>query len=182
METKGLGRMLVVDDDETFALRLAVALTRRGWEVKVAHDVDGGVAVASTWPPDRAVIDLRMPGPSGLELLERLRAEQPAIEVVVLTGYGSIATAVDAMRLGAVGFLQKPVDAGGILAAFERSSSPTLEPRDPVYAPPSLAKVEWDHIQRVLSDCGGNVSKAARVLGVHRRTLQRKLNQYAPRS
>jgi two-component system, response regulator RegA len=175
-------RSLVVDDDVTFADRLGAALTRRGHEVGVAYDHDGGLRVATTLDPQRAVLDLRMPGPSGLELLGRLREQHEGVQVVVLTGYGSIATAVDAMRLGAVGFLQKPVDTDGILAAFERSDAPTLQPTDPAYAAPSLAKVEWDHIQRVLSDCGGNVTKAARLLGMHRRTLQRKLNQYAPRS
>lgn len=180
--SEGRLRVLVVDDDTTFADRLGAALTRRGHEVGVAYDHDGGLRVAASLRPERAVLDMRMPGPSGLELLERLRERYSGVQVVVLTGYGSIATAVDAMRLGAVGFLQKPVDTDGILAAFERAASPPLQPSDPDYAAPTLAKVEWDHIQRVLSDCGGNVSKAARVLGMHRRTLQRKLNQYAPRT
>jgi two-component system response regulator RegA len=149
--------------------------------VELAHDFDEAVRVARSLQPTHAVVDLRMPGRSGLEVLERLRQLDEGVRVVMLTGYGSIATAVDAMRLGAVGFVQKPADADGILAAFERDDAPPLDPPEASYRPPSLARVEYDHIQRVLSDCGGNVSKAARLLGMHRRTLQRKLATYPPK-
>lgn len=174
-------RMLLVDDDETFAERLGQAMEARGYDVHLAHDFDQAVAVARDVSPTMAVVDLRMPGRSGLEVLERLRTDHPEVRVVMLTGYGSIATAVDAMRLGAVGFVQKPADADGVLAAFERNAAPPLDPPDAAYRPPTLARVEYDHIQRVLSDCGGNVSKAARLLGMHRRTLQRKLQTYPPK-
>jgi len=173
--------VLLVDDDETFVERLGAALTTRGFQVSLAHDHDEAVAVAVRERPTMAVVDLRMPGHSGLEVLKRLRELLPEIRVVMLTGYGSIATAVDAMRLGAVGYVQKPADADGVLAAFARDEAPTLEPDEAHYQPPSLARVEYDHIQRVLSDCGGNISKAARLLGMHRRTLQRKLATYPPR-
>lgn len=174
-------RILLVDDDTTFTGRLAEALQARGYAVVQAHDHDEALAQADAHAPTMAVVDLRMPGPSGLEVLQALRARVPGIRVVMLTGYGSIATAVDAMRLGAVGFVQKPADADGILAAFEREAAPPLAPPEAGYRPPSLARVEYDHIQRVLSDCGGNISKAARLLGMHRRTLQRKLNTFPPR-
>jgi len=174
-------RILLVDDDVTFVERLGSALQARGYEVQLAHDHDAAVAAAPLFEPTMAVVDLRMPGKNGLEVLERLVQLCPEIRVVVLTGYGSIATAVDAMRLGAVGYVQKPADADGILAAFERGETPPLDPPDADYRPPTLARVEYDHIQRVLSDCGGNISKAARMLGMHRRTLQRKLNTYPPK-
>lgn len=174
-------RVLLVDDDATFTGRLGQALQARGYTVAEAHDYDGAEAAALRDPPTMAVVDLRMPGRSGLEVLQRLRELVPEVRVVMLTGYGSIATAVDAMRLGAVGYVQKPADAEGVLAAFEREAAPPLEPPEADYRPPSLARVEYDHIQRVLSDCGGNISKAARLLGMHRRTLQRKLNTFPPR-
>jgi two-component system response regulator RegA len=121
-----------------------------------------------------------MPGRSGLELLQALLAIDPATKIVVLTGYGSIATAIDAVRLGATHYLPKPADADDIVAAFARGESPPLEPPEPDYQAPSLARAEWEHINRVLSDCGGNISEAARRLGIHRRSLQRKLQKYPP--
>lgn len=174
-------RVLLVDDDERFVERLGEALSARGFEVFAAHDEPSALAQARRHRPQRAVVDLRMPGTSGLEVLEHLLQVDPALRVVMLTGYGSIATAVDAMRLGAVGYVQKPADADGVLAAFARDDAPALQPPEADYQPPSLARVEYDHIQRVLSDCGGNISKAARLLGMHRRTLQRKLNTYPPK-
>jgi two-component system response regulator RegA len=123
-----------------------------------------------------------MPGRSGLELVQALHEIDPATRVVVLTGYGSIATAIDAVRLGATYYLPKPADADDIVAAFARADAPPLEPPEPEYEEaPSLARAEWEHINRVLSDCGGNISEAARRLGIHRRSLQRKLQKYPPR-
>jgi two-component system response regulator RegA len=174
-------RLLLLDDDERFRERLGAALTRRGFVVVLAADGEEALRLADADPPDRAVLDLRMPGLGGLEVLQRLLDAHPTCEAVILTGYGSIATAVDAMRLGAVGYVQKPTDADAVVAAFERAAQPPLEPPDPDYEPPSLARVEWDHIQRVLSDCGGNITHAARKLGVHRRTLQRKLQMFPPK-
>ena len=130
--------------------------------------------------PELAVVDLKMPGKSGLELVKALREIDPATKMLVLTGYGSIATAIDAVRLGATYYLSKPADADDIVAAFARGEAPPLEPPDIEYKAPSLARAEWEHINRVLSDCGGNISEAARRLGIHRRSLQRKLQKYPP--
>ena len=121
-----------------------------------------------------------MPGRSRLELLRELLAIDPATRVVVLTGYGSIATALDAVRLGAVHYLQKPADADDIVAAFARGGREPLLPAEGDFPAPSLARAEWEHINRVLSDCGGNISEAARRLGMHRRSLQLKLHKYPP--
>lgn len=173
--TDKLPRLLLVDDDERFRERLARAFRDRGLEVVTASSFATGLAEARSFRPDRAVVDLRMPGPSGLELLVALHGELPELPVVVLTGYGSVATAVEAMRKGAVNYVAKPAHADAILAAFEPEEAP------PPGEVPSLARVEWDHINRVLEDCGGNVSHAARALGMHRRTLQRKLSKYPPR-
>jgi two-component system response regulator RegA len=179
-------KMLVVDDDVTFRTRLTKALASRGFETYDAGSTAEGIAVARRVRPDRAVLDLRMPGESGLELVSALTQLDENIEVIVLTGYGSIATAVEAMRRGAIDYLQKPCDAEQILAAFERDSDPQDDPpaassSTPTESVPSLARVEWEHIQRVLADCGGNISEAARRLRMHRRSLQRKLFKLQPR-
>jgi two-component system response regulator RegA len=167
--------MLVVDDDDVFRPRLARALGSRGFEVRAAAGYDEAVALARVESPELATVDLNMPGRSGLELVRDLLAIDPGTRIVVLTGYGSIATAVEAMRLGAVGYLSKPADADQVVAAFDRADRPPLSAPTESYAAPSLARVEWEHIQRVMTDCGGNVSEAARRLGLHRRSLQRKL-------
>jgi two-component system response regulator RegA len=120
-----------------------------------------------------------MPGGSGLDLVRHLHEMDPSTKIVVLTGYGSIATALDAMRLGATHYLPKPADVNGILAAFQRDQSPLEQPTEE-YRAPTLARAEWEHINRVLSDCGGNISEAARRLGLHRRSLQRKLQKHPP--
>jgi two-component system response regulator RegA len=173
--------LLLVDDDRILRERLARAFSDRGFDVRVAGNYDEAVALAKQDSPEMAVVDLKMPGQSGLQLLKELRTIDPTTKVVMLTGYGSIATAIDAIRLGATYFLPKPADADEILTAFARSESPPLEPAPPDYRAPSLARAEWEHINRVLSDCAGNISEAARVLGIHRRSLQRKLQKYPPR-
>jgi two-component system response regulator RegA len=180
-EHDGRDVLLLVDDDERLRVRLARALEERGLTVVTAHDPESALAVAAVARPTRALVDLRMPGGSGLQLVEALRARFDGIEVVVLTGYGSIATAVDAIRLGAANYLTKPADADMVLAAFARGAGAPLDTA-PEYEPPTLARAEWEHINRVLDDCGGNVSHAARKLGMHRRTLQRKLATRPPRS
>ncbi len=172
--------MLLVDDDETLRERLARALRDRGYEVRTAGNADEAMRRVREESPEMAVLDLKMPGRSGIELLKEMRHHDPATEVLILTGYGSIATAVEATKLGAVGYVPKPVDADEILAAFARMRGERpLEKAAPVETP-SLARAEWEHIQRVLSDCGGNISEAARRLGIHRRSLQRKLQKYPP--
>jgi two-component system response regulator RegA len=172
--------ILIVDDDEVFRTRLARAFVERGYDVRTADDFDSALAQAQADSPELAVVDLKMPGRSGLELVQALRDIDPHTKTVVLTGYGSIATAIDAVRLGATYYLSKPADADDIVAAFARGEAPPLAPPDIEYKAPSLARAEWEHINRVLSDCGGNISEAARRLGIHRRSLQRKLQKYPP--
>lgn len=171
--------VLVVDDDDRLRERLARAFADRGLEVHQAADHAAALEVARTYPIDRAVIDLRMPGPNGLVVVQDLLALRPAMQVVVVTGYGSIATAVEAMRLGARDYLTKPANADQILAAFEGEPEAPSEAIE--FEIPSLAKVEREHIERVLQECNGNVSKAARALGMHRRTLQYKLAKFPVR-
>lgn len=170
--------VLVVDDDERLRERLARALRERGYAVVAAAEPEQALAALAAQEPEYAVLDLRLGASSGLALLPRLLAVDPELRVVVLTGYGSISTAVDAVRLGAVDYLTKPADADMVLAALGRAPE---EPRSAEYEPPTLARAEWEHIQRVLDDCGGNVSLAARKLGLHRRSLQRKLGVMPPR-
>jgi two-component system response regulator RegA len=172
--------ILIVDDDEAFRRRLARAFEDRGYDSVTAGDYDEATTQARCESPEFAVVDLRMPGRSGLELVQALRAIDPATKIVVLTGYGSIATAIDAVRLGATYYLPKPAHADDIVAAFARGEAPPLEPPEAGYQAPSLARAEWEHINRVLSDSGGNISEAARRLGIHRRSLQRKLQKYPP--
>jgi two-component system response regulator RegA len=166
--------VLVVDDDETYRTRLVRAFHERGFEARGAPDGPSAIALAENDSPEYAVVDLRMPGPSGLEVVAKLLAIDPATKIVVLTGYGSIATALEAVRLGAKHYLTKPADLDDILAALMRDEEESGAPPIPNEAP-SLARMEWEHINRVLLDCQGNVSKAAKVLGLHRRSLQRKL-------
>lgn len=173
-------RILLVDDDDVFRERLARAFEKRGYTVDSADGYAQALSLARMEPPARAVVDLNMPGRGGLQVVRDLHALVPDAAIVVLTGYGSVATAVDAVRLGACNYLHKPAHADMILAAFDHGAGDPLESEAPEYEPPSLARTEWEHIQRVLADCGGNVSMAARKLGLHRRTLQRKLNKYAP--
>lgn len=172
--------MLVVDDSTLFRERVARAFVERGFSVRSASNYDEAMALAGEEPPDLAVVDLRMPGRSGLELVRDLKSLHSGVRVVVLTGYGSIATAIDAIRLGAANFLAKPADADDILAAFDRGEASVFEKPETSHDVPTLARAEWEHIHRVLDDCGGNISEAARRLGIHRRSLQRKLRKRAP--
>lgn len=170
--------ILIVDDDEVFRSRLVRAFDERGYEASGASSFDEAVRLASDESPELAVVDLKMPGKDGLELVQELKRIDPTTLIVVLTGYGSIASALEAVRLGAVHYLTKPADADDIITAFARADLPPDRPPEVPTTVPSLARVEWEHIQRVLNDCGGNVSKAARLLGMHRRSLQRKLAKY----
>lgn len=171
--------VLVVDDDRAFCSALAGSLRRRGCAVMVAHNFEDALAEAEAWSPDRAVVDLRMPGRGGLELVAALRRFDPTMAIVVLTGYGSIATAVEAIKLGATHYLTKPADPDELLRAFARTEPVFDEPPSPHPAKP-LDELEWEHLQQVLTDCRGNISEAARRLGMHRRSLQRKLARGRP--
>ena len=172
---------LVVDDDDTLRTRMEKSLQRRGFQVVCAADFDSAIEVIGQQPPDLALLDLKMPGRSGLELLEAIRRHSPHTRCVMLTGYGSISNAVEAIKLGAVNYVTKPADADQILLAFGEQAEVVAEPgEDEGIAPPSLAEAQWEHIQRVLSECNGNISEAARVLDIPRRTLQRKLKKLAP--
>lgn len=167
--------VLLVEDDERFRERLGRALTVRGCDVRAVATVDEAIAAARLESPELAVVDLKLPVGSGLDVVRGLHAIDPTTRIVVLTGYGSIATALESVKLGATHYLTKPVDADQVLAAFE-GRDVAQEP--PTVEVPSLARVEWEHIQRILNDCDGNVSQAARLLGIHRRSLQRKLSKF----
>ena len=169
-------RLLVVDDDEAFRKRLVKAMHTRGIEAHGAGSAREALDVARQVHPDAATVDMRMPHTSGLDLLPQLAEQVPGIQIVILTGYGNIPTAVEAVRRGAVNYLSKPLDADQILAAFDANAEPAASAE----AAPTLARVEWEHIQRVLHDCNGNISHAARKLGLHRRSLQRKLAKHPP--
>jgi two-component system, response regulator RegA len=166
--------VLVVDDDDVFRTRLGRAFADRAFEVRTARSAEEALTLARQDSPEFALVDLRMPGASGIDLVRELCAIDPGTVVVMLTGYGSIATAVEAIRAGAVHYLSKPVDIDQILAAFAGNAK--ASPSGDIEVP-SLARVEWEHIQRVLADCEGNISRAARLLGLHRRSLQRKLSK-----
>jgi two-component system response regulator RegA len=162
--------LLIVDDDLHFRTRLVRAFAERGFEVSGAGSYDEAVEAARIESPELALVDLRLPGKSGLEVVQTLKQIDATTNIVVLTGYGSIATAIESIKVGATSYLTKPVDADQIAAAFEGTGRTSAPQRVP-----TLARVEWEHIQRVLADCDGNVSQAARLLGIHRRSLQRKL-------
>ncbi|HTM51799.1 MAG TPA: response regulator [Bryobacteraceae bacterium] len=175
---------LVVDDDDIFRNRLCRALEARGWEAHPAADGAAALELANRCGPDLTVVDLRLPGMGGLDIIRELRKLDDTNCIIMLTGYGSIATALTATRLGADHYLSKPADADQILSAYEKIAEGREDvPEDaPAHSVPSLARVEWEHIQRVLADCNGNVSQAAKLLGLHRRSLQRKLSKYPPRT
>jgi two-component system response regulator RegA len=172
--------VLIVDDDEVFRGRLVRAFRGRGWIAFEAADADQALLQAAEHSPDLVLVDLRMPGREGLELIPDLRARDADAVIIVLTGYGSIATTVSATRLGADHYLSKPADVDQILNAWESVSTGNPDEDVVPSTVPSLARVEWEHINRVLTDCHGNISQAARLLGIHRRSLQRKLSKYPP--
>jgi len=172
--------ILLVDDDELFRERLAKAFSRRGFTVFTAGDFDEAIEVIGKEHPLMAVIDLKMPGKSGLDLIEEAKAMNPEMRMIVLTGYGSIATATEAVKRGALYYLPKPADVDDILSAFAKEESLGITVDQEEFRAPSLARAEWEHINRVLNDCEGNISLAAKKLGLHRRTLQRKLQKFPP--
>lgn len=171
---------LVVDDDEVFRTRLCRALQQRNWDASPVASGEEALSFAKERSPDMVLVDLRMPGMGGIEVVQQLRSIDSSMTIIVLTGYGSIPTAISAMKQGANHYLSKPADADQILAAYESLQGPSDQLPDVPATVPSLARVEWEHMQRVLTDCGGNLSQAARLLGIHRRSLQRKLGKYPP--
>jgi len=169
-------KLLVVDDNEIFCATMQRAFGQRGYEVRLAHDVRQAEELLKSWLPEFALLDLRLPGPAGLTLIPRIRAASPDTRVVMLTGYASIATAIEAIKLGAVHYLAKPVDAEMIEAAFRRAGGDDrVSPSESLF---SVHRLEWEHIQRALTDQRGNISATARALNMHRRTLQRKLSKH----
>lgn len=167
--------LLLVDDDPTFCTVLKLALGKRGFEVHDATDVASGVRLAEAIEPEYAVIDLRIGQESGLVLVKRLHELDANTRIVMLTGFASIATAVEAIKLGAIHYLAKPADADEIVAALHKSEGDeSVEIKD---KPLSVRRLEWEHLQKILVEHGGNISAAARALGMHRRTLQRKLEK-----
>jgi two-component system response regulator RegA len=170
--------LLIVDDDEPFLRRLARAMEKRGFQVEVALTVAEGRAAALARPPAHAVVDLRLEDGNGLDVVEVLRGRRPDSRIVVLTGYGAIATAVAAVKIGATDYLSKPADANEITDAL---LAPDGDLPPPPENPMSADRVRWEHIQRIYELCDRNVSETARRLGMHRRTLQRILAKRSPR-
>lgn len=171
--------LFLVEDDAPLRERMARALAARGFDVRTAASIKEAEALLVSDAPEFVVLDLRMPDGNGLDLIPRLTQADPQTRIVILTGYGSIATAMEAVRRGATDYLTKPVDADDIVNAFARAGA-TLRDVTVPHTPMSLDRVEWEHISRVLMECQHNVSEAARVLGMHRRSLQRKLAKYPP--
>ena len=171
--------MLVVDDDATFRNRLCRAFRDRGCEAHEADTAQETYRLASSVSPDLVLLDLKLPGLNGLELVQNIKKLDSTIALIILTGYGSIATAMQALRLGADHYLTKPADVDQILDAYRDLNRDFKQKQTPTTVP-SLARVEWEHIQRVLADCTGNISQAAKLLGIHRRSLQRKLSKFPP--
>lgn len=175
--------LLIIDDDPTFARVLARALGSRGFEVLTAGNADEARAMARRHHPRYCVLDLKLGEENGLRLIPELKALVPDMRVLLLTGYASIATAVEAIKRGAHDYLSKPVDADAVVRALLESDAPVGEDDviDAPEAPLALRRLEWEHIQRVLTECDGNISETARRLGMHRRTLQRKLSKHPVR-
>ena len=175
--------LLLIDDDAVFAAVLARALCARGFAVDTATDGACALALAREKAPDYAVLDLKLGAENGLALIPELLALRPDLRILLLTGYASIATAVEAIKRGAHDYLAKPVDADAVVRALLEGDAPTGDDdlADAPEAPLALRRLEWEHIQRVLAECEGNISEAARRLGLHRRTLQRKLAKRPPK-
>jgi two-component system response regulator RegA len=170
--------LLIVDDDKPFLTRLARAMEMRGFAVETAESVEEAVAKARANPPAYAVVDMRLADGNGLDVVAAIREKRLDARAIILTGYGNIATAVTAVKLGAVDYLSKPADADEIFAALTRTTGERAAPPE---NPMSADRVRWEHIQRVYEMCERNVSETARRLNMHRRTLQRILAKRAPR-
>ena len=170
--------LLIVEDDKSFLQRLARAMEGRGFTVTTAESVADGLTQLETTSPAFAVVDMRLEDGNGLEVISALKRRRPDARAIILTGYGNIATAVNAVRLGAVDYLSKPVDADDVVAALLALEGRRAEPPE---NPMSADRVRWEHIQRIYELCGRNVSETARRLNMHRRTLQRILAKRAPK-
>jgi two-component system response regulator RegA len=170
--------LLIVDDDKPFLTRLARAMESRGFAVETAESVEEAVAKAKARPPAYAVVDMRLGDGNGLDVVAAIREKRADSKTVILTGYGNIATAVTAVKLGAIDYLSKPADADDVVAALTRTGADPIAPPE---NPMSADRVRWEHIQRVYEMCDRNVSETARRLNMHRRTLQRILAKRAPR-
>lgn len=168
-------KLLIVDDDEVVRTVLARAFTRRGFKVETAATVSDAMEMAAANTFNKAIVDLKLDQESGLKLIDSLKKMCPDLDIVMLTGYSSIATAVEAIKLGAINYLCKPADADDILLSFQ-SQAGNAE-METAGNPPSVSRLEWEHIQKVLAEHDGNVSATARALNMHRRTLQRKLQK-----
>ncbi|MCK5888375.1 MAG: response regulator transcription factor [Methylococcales bacterium] len=167
--------LLLIDDDETFCSVLKPALTKRGFQVSVANDINQGIVLAEQTEPEYAVIDLRIGHNSGLEMVKKLISLDSNTQIIMLTGFASIATAVEAIKLGAIHYLTKPANADEIVKAlYKNVGDSSVEINS---SPLSVKRLEWEHLQKVLMEHGGNISAAARALNMHRRTLQRKLEK-----
>ncbi|TQV80120.1 response regulator transcription factor [Exilibacterium tricleocarpae] len=167
--------LLIIDDDEVFTRVLSRALGRRGYHIVTAANGTDAIAALEEQAVDKAIVDLKIARESGLQLIPTLKQVQPSLAIVMLTGYSSITTAVEAIKLGAVNYLCKPADTDEILAAFDAVGG---NPDTAItHRPPSVDRLEWEHIQKVLAEHDGNISATARALGMHRRTLQRKLQK-----
>ena len=169
--------LIVVEDDQSFLNRLSRALDARGFEVKTADNVDDGLEIVRNDPPAFAVVDMRLEGGNGLTVIEALAEARPDARAIVLTGYGNLATAVSAVKLGAIDYLAKPADADDVVSALMAKGQKAAPPENPM----SADRVRWEHIQWVYELCNRNVSETARRLNMHRRTLQRILAKRAPR-
>ncbi|MGC6512137.1 MAG: ActR/PrrA/RegA family redox response regulator transcription factor [Parvibaculales bacterium] len=170
--------LLIVDDDTAWLNRLERAMERRGYDVHTSETVSGGISLAQKVKPDYAVVDMRLLDGNGMDVIEAIQTVRPDGRVIMLTGYGNIATAVEAVKKGAIDYLAKPADADEIEAALKADPDTKAPPPE---NPMSADRVRWEHIQRVYELCDRNVSETARRLNMHRRTLQRILAKRAPR-
>lgn len=176
MNSKTDRQLLLIEDDEVFSSVVSRALSRRGFEVLVIHDIDAARQAVDRVGIDFAIVDLNLAGHSSLKLIPKLREQNPHARILMLTGYASIATAVEAIKLGADNYLAKPADIDEILAALTADPQSSA-PDSPFQEPMSVRRLEWEHIQKVLMENHGNISETARQLKMHRRTLQRKLQK-----
>ena len=170
-------KILVIDDDEAFCRTLCRSLERHNLQAFAAHNADEALDGAKEHQPDKAVLDLRLGDDSGIQLIKPLLGVAPGLQIVVLTGFASLTTAVQAIKLGAINYLAKPVNVQSILKAFEEEPPEETGEEVADFSPTPLKQLEWEHIQRVLEENDGNISSTARQLGMHRRTLQRKLQK-----